>query len=288
MAERVPADLVDDPRRALHRSVPGARSRLTLHLRRQSAGLAVPFVPFQEAVDGQPDVHRCVACLLDLLTARVPPDPLALGFLRYRVGNDTAARDAFRAAAVAGDPAGMFSWGLMLESEALRDLPGSIAEAARYYWLSALQGFALAQFQVAVMLEQGEVEADFDAAGRLVNAVSFYRAAGRQGLGLAWNNLAFCYLEGCGVEQSLSSARWYFREAIADGYVDHVDAEREIARLDARIAADQVLIAVPDSDSDSETRGIGLGYDFSCSVMFPDTESSESESEDAVVRADPG
>jgi TPR repeat protein len=137
------------------------------------------------------------------------------------------------------------------------------------------------------MLEQGEAEADFDAADQLVNAVSYYRAAGRQGLGIAWNNLAFCYrdLEGCGVEQSLSSARWYFREAIADGYVDHVDAEREIALLDARIAADQVLIAVPDSNSDSETRGFGLGYDFSCPVMF---ESSESASEDAVVRADPG
>jgi len=245
----------------------------------------MPFVPFQEAVDGQPDVHRCVARLLDLLTARVPPDPLALGFLLYRVGTVAAAHDAFRAAAVAGNPAGQFSWGLMLESEALRDLPGSLAEAARYYWLSALQGFALAQFQIAVMLEQGEAEADFDAADQLVNAVSYYRAAGRQGLGIAWNNLAFCYLEGCGVMQSLSSARWYFREAIADGYVDHVDAEREIALLDARIAADQVLIAVPDSNSDSETRGFGLGYDFSCPVMF---ESSESESEDAVVRADPG
>jgi TPR repeat protein len=185
------------------------------------------------------------------------------------VGTVAAAHDAFRAAAVAGNPAGQFSWGLMLESEELRDLPGSLAEAARYYWLSARQGFALAQFQIAVMLEQGEAEADFDAAGQLVNAVSYYRAAGRQGLGLAWNNFAFCYLEGCGVEQNLPSARWYFREAIADGYVDHVDAEREIALLDARIAADQVLIAVPDSDSDSETRGFGLGYDFSCPVMFP-------------------
>ena len=169
---------------------------------------------------------------------------------------------------MAGDPAGQFSWGLMLESEALRDLPGSLAEAARYYWLSAAQGFALAQNQVAVMLDLGEAEADFDAADRLVDAVSYYRAAGRQGLGLAWKNLALCYLEGCGVEQSLSSARWYLREAIEDGYVDYVDAEREIARLDARIAADQVLIAVPDSDSDSETRGFGLGYAFSCPVMF--------------------
>lgn len=169
---------------------------------------------------------------------------------------------------MAGDPAGQFSWGLMLESEALRDLPGSLAEAARYYWLSAAQGFALAQFQVAVMLELGEAEADFDAVDRLVDAVSYYRAAGRQGLGLAWNNLAFCYRDGCGVAQSLSSARWYLREAIEDGYVDYVDAEREIARLDALIAADEVLIAVPDSDSDSETRGFGLGYDFSCPVMF--------------------
>ena len=101
MAERVPADLVDDPRRALHRSVPGARSRLTpLHLRSQSAGLAMPFVPFQEAVDGQPDVHRCVACLLDQLTARVPQDPLALGFVHYRECNVAAAHDAFRAAAI--------------------------------------------------------------------------------------------------------------------------------------------------------------------------------------------
>jgi hypothetical protein len=39
----------------------------------------------------------------------------------------------------------------MLESEALRDLPGSLAEAARYYWLSALQGFALALFWKAYL-----------------------------------------------------------------------------------------------------------------------------------------
>ena len=218
----------------------------------------MPFVPFQEAVDGHPDVYRCVARLLDLLTARVPQDPLALGFVHYRECNVAAAHDAFRAAAMAGDPAGQFSWGLMLESEALRDLPGSIAEAARYYWLSALQGFALAQFQVAVMLEQGEVEADFDAAGRLVNAVSYYRAAGRQGLGVAWYYLASCYLDGVGVEQSLASARSYFVEAAAHGYVG---AKSEIAELDVRLAEEG---AIADLDSDSEsatavTRGVGLG-----------------------------
>ena len=236
---------------------------------------------FQETADGDSDVYRCVQRLLELLAARDPPDHLALGFLRYREWNWEAAHAAFALAAESGCPAGQFSRAVVLESEQLRDSPGSRAAATRYYKRAAAQGFALAQFQLGVMTELGECETDDDDAPNAPgNAVSYYRAAGCQGLGVAWYYLASCYLDGVGVEQSLASARSYFVEAAAHGYVG---AESEIAELDVRLAEEGV-IAGWDSDSESATavtRGVGLGYDSTCAVMFPDTE-SEPEPEDEV------
>lgn len=236
---------------------------------------------FQETADGDSDVYRCVQRLLELLAARDPPDHLALGFLHYRECDWEAAHAAFALAAESGCPAGQFSRAVVLESEQLRDSPGSRAAATRYYKRAAAQGFALAQFQLGVMTELGECETDDDDAPNAPgNAVSYYRAAGCQGLGVAWYYLASCYLDGVGVEQSLASARSYFVEAAAHGYVG---AESEIAELDVRLAEEGV-IAGWDSDSESATavtRGLGLGYDNTCSVMFPDTE-SEPEPEDEV------
>ncbi len=129
---------------------------------------------------------------------------------------------------------------------------GSSGEAERYYRLAARQGLALAQFQLGVMIECGEIAADADWVDPLANAVMYYLFAASQGLGLALYNLASCYSNGVGVEQSLGMARTYLAQAGAHG---QGDAEREIALLDApgRIAADEV-----------ERRGTGL--DSTCAV----------------------
>jgi len=217
-----------------------------------SSGLAMPCVCLQgPAAHERDDVYRCVDRLLQLLTECDDPNQLALGLLHYSYCRYDAAHAAFKLAAEEGDPAGQFSWGLMLESEALRDSQGSLAEAARYYRLAATQGLALAQFQLGVMLESGEIAADPDWVEPLANAVMYYRLAAGQGLGLALYNLASCYSKGVGVERSLGMARTYFAQAGAHG---QGDAELEIALLDARIAADEV-----------ERRGTGL--DRSCAVL---------------------
>ena len=218
-----------------------------------SSGLAMPCVCLQgPAAHERDDVYRCVDRLLQLLTECDDPNQLALGLLHYSYCRYDAAHAAFKLAAEEGDPAGQFSWALMLESEALRDSQGSLAEAARYYRLAATQGLALAQFQLGVMLESGEIAADPDWVEPLANAVMYYRLAAGQGLGLALYNLASCYSNGVGVEQSLGMARTYFAQAGAHGFQG--DAELEIALLDARIAADEV-----------ERRGTGL--DRSCAVL---------------------
>ena len=200
--------------------------------------------------------------MLELLTERDDPDPLALGLLRYREGDDAAAFAAFKTAAEEGDAAGQFSWALMLESVGLRDSPGSRAEAARYYRLAAQQGLPLAQFQLGVMLEWGEIDADDDWANPLANAVMYYHLAASRGLGLAFYNLASCYLNGVGVQRSLGTARTCLVEAAAHG---HGDAEREIAPLDALLAADEV-----------ERRG--TGRDNTCPISVDSEPESEPES----------
>ena len=238
---------------------------------------------FQETVDGERDVYRCVQLLLELLTSRDPPDYLALGLLRYREWAWADAHAAFELAAEEGDAASPFAWALMLESKELCDLPGSREKAARYYRLAAEQGLALAQLQMGVMLESGEIDADDDDwADPLEHAVMYYRAAVSQGVRAAFYNLGSCYLNGVGVKQSLGMARWYFAEAAARGYGD---AEREIAPLDALIAADEVVIVVSDSDSETTAtaacavwRGTGLGYDNTCPVSVDsDSESADSD-----------
>jgi TPR repeat protein len=196
-----------------------------------SSGLALPCVCLQApAAHERDDVYRCVDRLLQLLTERDDPNQLALGLLHYSECRYDAARAAFKLAAESGDPAGQFSWALMLESEAMRESPGSLGEAERYYRLAATQGHALAQFQLGVMLESGEIAADADWAEPLANAVMYYRLAANQGLGLALYNLASCYSNGVGVERSLGMARTYFAQAGARG---QGEAEREIALLDA-------------------------------------------------------
>jgi TPR repeat protein len=217
-----------------------------------SSGLAMPCVCLQAtAAHEREDVHRCVDRLLQLLTEGDDPNPLALGLLHYCDCNYPAAHAAFKLAAEDGDAAAQFSWALMLESEALRDSPGSSGEAERYYRLAARQGLALAQFQLGVMMENGEIAADADWVDPLANAVMYYHLAASQGLGLALYSLASCYSNGVGVERSLGVARTYFAQAGAHG---QGDAEHEIALLDARIAADEV-----------ERRGTGL--DRSCAVL---------------------
>lgn len=79
-----------------------------------------------------------------------------------------------------------------------------LSKAAAWYRLSAEQGYARAQFNIAVMYAKGEgVPQDLE------QAAKWYRLAADQGHAFAQHNLAQMYLKGEGVQQDYKTAlRW--------------------------------------------------------------------------------
>ncbi len=95
--------------------------------------------------------------------------------------------------------------------------------AREWYRKSAEQGYARAQHNLGVMLQNGELgDPDYTAAAR------WYREAAEQGEAAAQNNLAMLYVQGLGVEEDRARAARLAAEAARQ---DNESARRNLPRL---------------------------------------------------------
>ena len=92
---------------------------------------------------------------------------------------------------------------------------GNYSEAVRWYRKAAEQGYALAQYRLALCYDYGEgVTKDY------TEAVKWYRKAAEQGNSDAQCNLGYCYEKGQGVAKDETEAVKWYRKAAEQGDSD--------------------------------------------------------------------
>ena len=94
---------------------------------------------------------------------------------------------------------------------------------AKWYTLSAEQGYAKAQYNLGFMYDNGKgVAQDYKA------AVKWYTAAAEQGAAGAQSNLGVMYEYGLGVIQSFVKAHAWYNIAASSGNTEHAAENRDI------------------------------------------------------------
>ena len=89
------------------------------------------------------------------------------------------------------------------------------AAAAGWFYRSAIQGYADAQFNLGLMYANGEGVAKDEA-----KAAEWFRKAAEQGNVDAQNNLGVMYYTGEGVPKDIAMAKEWFKKAAVQGNVD--------------------------------------------------------------------
>ena len=103
---------------------------------------------------------------------------------------------------------------------------GDYAAALKEWRPLAEQGHAGAQFDLAVMYDNGEGVAQDGA-----QAVAWYRRAAEQGSVAAQNNLALMYANGYGVPRDYIQAYMWFNLAGAQGHTAAAETRDVVAKL---------------------------------------------------------
>ncbi|EGB07946.1 hypothetical protein AURANDRAFT_26853, partial [Aureococcus anophagefferens] len=96
-------------------------------------------------------------------------------------------------------------------------------KAMKLYLAAADRGYAVAQFNIGVLLRREK---------KVEEAFQYYALAADQGFASGENNLGVCYMEGVGTEVDLGKARYWLERAAAKGYETAIQA---LAHLDARV-----------------------------------------------------
>ncbi|WP_020558891.1 tetratricopeptide repeat protein [Thiofilum flexile] len=121
-----------------------------------------------------------------------------------------------------GDQYAQFLIGALYE-EGSGGFTQSYREAARWYRRAARQNYPRAQYNLALMYEDGRgVEQDYKQAGQ------WYAQAAKGGFTKAKNNLGILYVMGKGVRKNTKTAEYLFKQAAQEG---DKDAEYNLARL---------------------------------------------------------
>lgn len=89
-----------------------------------------------------------------------------------------------------------------------------MAQAVRFYKISAAAGLSASQLNLGVAYENGEGGLSID----LEKAVELYRAAAEQGHRIAQCNLGWCYEKGLGVEIDMAQAAHWYRKSADKGW----------------------------------------------------------------------
>ena len=135
--------------------------------------------------------------------------------VRHLVGEDVDAEKAFiyfEIAAEQGFDKAQFNLALMYDEG--KGVAQNDEKAVYWYQTAAEQGYAKAQFNLALMYRNGEGVAQNDE-----KAVYWYQTAAEQGDALAQNNLALMYRNGEGVAQNDEKAVYWYQTAAEQGYV---------------------------------------------------------------------
>ncbi len=120
----------------------------------------------------------------------------------------SAASTGQQARADAGDPAAQFNVAIALMSAE----PANPAEAATWFREAAINGLAVAQFNLGVLYEQGLGTAKDD-----TRALLWYHSAAEQNFAPAQHNLGRLYAEGRGIPRSDVEARRWLQRATDGG-----------------------------------------------------------------------
>jgi TPR repeat protein len=99
-------------------------------------------------------------------------------------------------------------------------------KAVRWYKLAAAQGIAHAQYNLALMYDQGQ-----GVAQNYKEAVYWYKIAAAQGLAKAQQNLGAMNASGDGTAQNYIQAHVWFNLAAAQGNKEAVEKRNQIAKL---------------------------------------------------------
>ena len=109
-----------------------------------------------------------------------------------------------------GNASGQFNLAVVLERGI--GVPKNEELAAAWYEKSAIQGFDVAQNNLGVLYQYGRgVPQNF------TEAIRLYRLSAEQGNGMAQTNLGHMYLAGEGVDRCSRTAREWFEKAAAQG-----------------------------------------------------------------------
>lgn len=121
-----------------------------------------------------------------------------------------------------GDRYAQFLIGALYE-EGSGGFSQSYREAARWYRRAARQNYPKAQYNLALMYEDGRgVEQDYKQAGQ------WYAQAAKGGFTKAKNNLGILYVTGRGVRKDRKTAEYLFKQAAQEG---DTDAAYNLSRL---------------------------------------------------------
>ena len=130
------------------------------------------------------------------------------------------ANELLALAATRGFPRAQFLVGVFLRSGGGEN---NEREAVEWYTKAAEQGYADAQFNLALCYDDGEgVEKD------PAKAVEWYTKAAEQGYAQAQCNLGVCYANGSGVKKDPAKAVEWFTKAAEQG---HANAKKELEKL---------------------------------------------------------
>jgi uncharacterized protein len=118
-------------------------------------------------------------------------------------GNSLIALQEFQALADVNDARGQYGLGIMYDLG--EGVPQNAEQAAKWYQLSAVQGYADAQNNLGVMYEDGEgVPRNYD------EAMKWYRKAAESGNKDAPNNIGVMYMSGYGaIKDSVKAYMWF-------------------------------------------------------------------------------
>ena len=118
-------------------------------------------------------------------------------------------------------------------------MPQDYQEAVKWYRLAAAQGYAPAEYSLALAYEKGRgVPQDYR------EAVKWYRLAAVQGNELAQVNLGVMYTHGRGVRQDLVRAHMWFDLAAASSTGNPRDTATENRdRITSKMTAEQIRTA---------------------------------------------
>lgn len=134
--------------------------------------------------------------------------PLEDGAKAHKRGDYGTAYRFFKPLAEKGDADAQYNLGIMLENG--QGLPRDDAGAARWYRMAAERGSADAQYNLGVLYDEGRGVPRDDA-----EAMKWYRKAAEQGMPEAQHNLGYLRYKGQGVPKDLVAAHMWFDIAAA-------------------------------------------------------------------------